>query len=568
MRVSRHIQPGVLFLLALVSFLGFVLFLGKSQLFDWDEINFAESAREMLRTGNYFQVQIDFEPFWEKPPLFIWMQAFSMKIFGVNEFAARFPNAMFGLFTITAIYWQGTRIKNNLFGLMTALLYMGSLLPALYFKSGIIDPVFNFFIFLGIMHIMRFEMRIRGDLPENSGQHAPMWAGVWLGLATLTKGPVGLLVPALVYLVYKALYDRFRLPWAALGRFLGVYLLMILSWFGSIYLFTPDGGEIITKFISYQADLFSSGVAGHSQPFYYHFVIFLVGCFPMSAFAFRGMFERSSGAELSMRRFMLIWFWVVMILFSIVQTKIVHYSSMLYFPGAFLGSLYLYRLMRRKEGLKADSYVLYGLGMLIFGIAVSLVNLAVSRLPEWAEKVKDPFARENLLTPVDWSGWEFIPGLLFTLGLCAGLYLLIKRKFLPYLLLQAGLTLLYLNSLNLMIVPKVSQYTQASAVEFFQKAAYEDAYIIVEGYKSYAQFFYGRVEPFPFPEIPKDRREDWMRTGEIDRPVYLITKIHRMDEGFLERNSEFKEVKREAGFVFFVRRPQGSFREGAKRVRT
>ena len=49
----------------------FLPFLGHVHLFDWDEINFAEAAREMLLTQNYMRVQIDFQPFWEKPPLFI-----------------------------------------------------------------------------------------------------------------------------------------------------------------------------------------------------------------------------------------------------------------------------------------------------------------------------------------------------------------------------------------------------------------------------------------------------------------------------------------------------------------
>ena len=47
----------------------FLPFLDAVHLFDWDEINFAEAAREMLLTGNYSSVTINYEPFWEKPPL-------------------------------------------------------------------------------------------------------------------------------------------------------------------------------------------------------------------------------------------------------------------------------------------------------------------------------------------------------------------------------------------------------------------------------------------------------------------------------------------------------------------
>ena len=72
-----------------LALLFFLPCLGGVHLFDWDEINFAECAREMLVTGDWMQPQIDFEPFWEKPPLFFWMQALSMTMLGVNELAAR-----------------------------------------------------------------------------------------------------------------------------------------------------------------------------------------------------------------------------------------------------------------------------------------------------------------------------------------------------------------------------------------------------------------------------------------------------------------------------------------------
>ena len=81
--------------------------LGAFNLFDWDEINFAESTREMLVSGDFFHVQINFEPFHEKPPLFFWFQALSMKIFGINAFAARFPNALLGVFNSNYSIFHG-----------------------------------------------------------------------------------------------------------------------------------------------------------------------------------------------------------------------------------------------------------------------------------------------------------------------------------------------------------------------------------------------------------------------------------------------------------------------------
>lgn len=113
----NRLNPSVIrFFIASIAALMFIPFLGGVHLFDWDEINFAESAREMIVTGDYLTVQINFLPFHEKPPLFIWMQVLSMKLFGVNEFAARFPNAICGIVTLLILFNLGKKMRDNLFG--------------------------------------------------------------------------------------------------------------------------------------------------------------------------------------------------------------------------------------------------------------------------------------------------------------------------------------------------------------------------------------------------------------------------------------------------------------------
>src|SRR5438067_2561414 len=101
---NKKLYPYIIFFSAVLFFLPF---LGRVHLFDWDEINFAEAAREMVVSGDYSRVQIDFKPFYEKPPLFIWMQAAGMLVFGVNEFAARLPNAILGIITLLTFYFIG-----------------------------------------------------------------------------------------------------------------------------------------------------------------------------------------------------------------------------------------------------------------------------------------------------------------------------------------------------------------------------------------------------------------------------------------------------------------------------
>ena len=120
---SRTILFGIVILGALL----YLPFLHQVHLFDWDEINFAEAAREMLVTQNYSQVQINYEPFWEKPPLFFWMQAISMNLFGVTEFAARFPNAICGIVSLLVLFKIGERVQSKSFGIWWFILY--ALLP-------------------------------------------------------------------------------------------------------------------------------------------------------------------------------------------------------------------------------------------------------------------------------------------------------------------------------------------------------------------------------------------------------------------------------------------------------
>ena len=114
--------PTQIFLLV-IGVLLFVPFLGHVHLFDWDEINFAESAREMLLTHNYHIVQIDFRPFYEKPPMFIWLQAISMHYFGVNEYAARLPNAICGVITMLVVFNVGRFVFKSQLGVLWALMF-------------------------------------------------------------------------------------------------------------------------------------------------------------------------------------------------------------------------------------------------------------------------------------------------------------------------------------------------------------------------------------------------------------------------------------------------------------
>jgi 4-amino-4-deoxy-L-arabinose transferase-like glycosyltransferase len=270
-------QPKNLFILIAIGALLFIPFLGHVHLFDWDEINFAESAREMLVTHKFSQVQINFEPFYEKPPFFMWMQAISMSVFGANEFAARLPNAVIGIITLIVIFNIGTKLVDDRFGWLWVFCYIGSFLPHFYFKTGLIDPLFNLFIFYGIYQFVRLT-NMENFKPSKATRTAVL-AGVFIGLGILTKGPVALLITMFCLFMYWVSF-RFRpvIPFQYLLIFLISAFVVSCAWFG-IDTFR-NGPKFIFAFIERQVALFRNPDAGHDGPFY-SIAIRLLSCLPV-----------------------------------------------------------------------------------------------------------------------------------------------------------------------------------------------------------------------------------------------------------------------------------------------
>ncbi|MCB9233030.1 MAG: glycosyltransferase family 39 protein [Bacteroidia bacterium] len=540
-------------LILVVSLLSFLPFLGAAPLFDWDEINFAEAAREMLVTGDYFRVRINYEVFWEKPPLFFWLQVISMKIFGINAFAARLPNALVGVVTLLSLYVIGTRLRDRIFGLLVAGFYFCSLLPHFYFKSGIIDPLFNLFIFLGIIQLLQAEMRSER---EGKRKHLDFaLAGLFLGLATLTKGPVGLLVPGLVWLTYKLLYGWFPFPWRSLLVGVVVGLLVILTWFGSMLVFTAEGPALIMKFIEYQLSLASSPVGNHGQPFFYHPLVFLIGCFPLAVFALRGMTLRfSTSRDRALKRMMLVFFWVVMILFSLITNKIIHYSSLTYFPGAFLAALFFYEILKGRKKFTPDMGLHFVLSVALLGGATLGINYLASHLQNWAPQVENPYVKGAMQLSVSWSGWEFIWGLIFLLGTLGGLILILKKKWLAFLALQCLVTMIFMNGLNKTVAPKVAEYSQKTATDFYREMKDKDAYFLVAGFKSYAQYYYAEVMPEDRREMPEEEWRTWLIRGNVDKDVYMVARKDAISWRFFQWHRYFIPMYEKGGFVFLLRK--------------
>ena len=535
----------------IILFGGSLLFmhsLGASPLFDWDEINFAESAREMLVSGDYLRVQINFQPFWEKPPLFFWMQVVSMKVFGINEYAARFPNAVCGVVTLLVIYSIGKRLHDAKFAAWWVVLYVSSFLPHIYFKSGIIDPWFNLFIFLGIYFLAVF---LQSD-PTSKRKVNLVLSGLFTGLAILTKGPVGLLIVVLTYIVF-ILLNKGK-GWVAIKYYLIwvlTVLLVAMVWFGlEIW---QHGWWFVNEFFTYQVRLAKTEDAGHGGFPLYHFVVILLGCFPASILFLDFTKKNQTGSgEIVFKKMMIASLLVILIVFSLVKTKIIHYSSFAYFPVVYLAASVSYNLITGKAVISRFQKIV---GLLVGSIWVILfVSFPIIAMNlNWLKPLlkADPFGLANLNAVVEWNYIYIVPGLLFLGGFIFSAICFYKSDYTKGLISVCLASTLMVQFFLTIFTPKIEQYTQHAAIEFFESLKGKDVYMKALGYKSYAPFFYAEVLPAKRKEAAD---ENWLINGEVDKPVYLVTRLDRKNEVLLKYGKNLKILYEKNGFVFMERK--------------
>jgi 4-amino-4-deoxy-L-arabinose transferase-like glycosyltransferase len=562
-RLSIH------FFITLGSILLFVPFLGNTHLFDWDEINFAESAREMIVTGDWSRVQIAFEPFWEKPPLFIWLQAISMKIFGINEFAARLPNALAGIVSLNVCYYIGRKHVGHFFGLFVLLAYAGSLAPSMYFKSGIIDPVFNLFIFLSVYQLFVAE----NDKVENKVTRINyLWAGLFAGLAVLTKGPVALLIIGLLALIRIIQHRNQAWPgWGNVGIAFFSFAIIVGTWLGmEIY---HNGTWFIKEFFAYQGVLFKGQIEWHNQPWYYHILVLFFLCIPGAVFALPHLFVNQTqmqGPTALLFNYLRTLFWVVLVIFSLVTTKIIHYSSLCWIPLTFMSAYSMYGVYTNRYQIPKWLSIPALISIIPMGIVLCAGPLLLS--PGFRHRImylldKDEFAKNLLLSGKIWQGWEGIIPLILMIAAIIWIFrLALGFSKQPYIVFAYfGILGIYIS---LVILPKSEQQLQGDLIQHIKTVSARGEIIENRGFKSYAFLFYGKAKPGDFKgpwneqvnqlqnassSLPGyEARKEWLAGNTYSKPVYFVTKVNH-DPGD-EFKKSFQKFEIHGAYVLWKRK--------------
>lgn len=216
---------GFLALALLSAVLLFSSLRGKG-LAGYDDSYFAHEAKEMVRTGDWWNVRFNGELILAHPPLFPWLVASSFKLFGMSDATAKFPSALLGFATILLLYFLALELTGQSWLALLSMLVLAS--TQFFLKNAthaMTDVPFTFFFTLAIL----FYVKGRKNYVYLA------FLGLPLGLALLTRSVVGLLALGIIlaHLVLTKRYGALRSPWLICGIALALALPSV--WYASQY---------------------------------------------------------------------------------------------------------------------------------------------------------------------------------------------------------------------------------------------------------------------------------------------------------------------------------------------
>ncbi len=247
--------------------------LGSFGLWEPDEARYAEIAREMLQSGNLLVPHLNYVAYVEKPPLLYWMTTLSFWVFGVSEFAARLPVALSAIAGILATYLFALRAFGRRHAILAAAILATTPLYALMAQVVTTDMMLT-----ALVTIATFALYLHWD----EGGRWCWIAYVAMGLAVMTKGPVGAAIPILSMLLWLALNRELGGAIAKFRAIPGLLLTLLIAapWFVAITIREPGFanfyfvGEHLRR--AFQTDY------SHSEAFYFYVPVLAVGLLPWS----------------------------------------------------------------------------------------------------------------------------------------------------------------------------------------------------------------------------------------------------------------------------------------------
>lgn len=366
---KSQIFPWVLSWLWL-CFIGWVAFfwnLGNVGLIDETEPLFAEASRQMTVTGDWITPYFNGETRFDKPPLIYWLMAIAYKIFGVNEWAVRLPSAIaaialvsFGFYTLYryghySLSDRGSKIVKKFPIARFLLPWIGAATMAFnpemitWGRVGVSDMVLTGCMCSALLAF--FNEYARPTKSENSKSNKSYLAFYVLSaLAVLTKGPVGIILPILIIGSFLLYVGKFKEVWQEIHPFKGslIFLGISLPWYVLVTL--RNGKAYLDSFLGYHnLERFISVVNHHGGPWYFYFLVVLIGFAPWSiylpvAIAQTKFWQRRYWSrqprQFHLGLFAIFWLSWIFIFFTIASTKLISYVLPLMPAAAILITLF------------------------------------------------------------------------------------------------------------------------------------------------------------------------------------------------------------------------------------
>ncbi len=362
---SKHICLG----LFLVSFVSYLLFSHLVPITDPVESNYALTAKEMVKSGDWLSPRIYGQVWYDKPIFFYWLTALAYRYFGFSDLAARLTPALFAGLGVVLLYWFLNKTINQSVALLSTIVMGTSLEYVLLAKFVITDMVL--FVFNSAALVFFFL-----GYTQEGGIKRWYWAMyASMALAVLTKGPVGLLLPGLVMFVFIAVQRN----WSELRNMLiptglMLFFMIALPWYAAMYY--VHGFDFIDTFFGVHNYLRAT-VSEHPKDnvIYYYLVVFFLSMLPWAPLALKAMVMTWKDQNLRkspLWLFSFIWFGVYFIFYSLMATKYLTYTFPTLFPLAMLTGNYLEQLLTHNK----KTTILYWIGMPIFFSTVGYIAAA------------------------------------------------------------------------------------------------------------------------------------------------------------------------------------------------
>ncbi len=349
-------------LVFLISFVFFILWAHALPITDTVESNYALTAKEMVAAGDWLSPRIYGKFWYDKPAMIYWLLALAMKLLGYSDLALRVVPALAGAIGVTLIYWFVTKLSNERLGTLAAVLLGTSLQYFMIAKLIITDMVlFDFNAAALIFFYLGFIAR---DGTKAKRWYLPMYA--CFALAVLTKGPVGIMLPGLIILLFLA----WQRQWAELknmriGEGLLLFCLIALPWYGFMYL--KHGNLFIQNFFGVH-NLLRATVSEHPKAnvFYYYLVVFVLSTLPWTGVMTGGIWDaiKKIRQKDMLAQFLIVWIGVFFIFYTLIATKYLTYTFPFLFPVAVLGAIYLGKHLEANSGAVKSWVLLWPLLLL------------------------------------------------------------------------------------------------------------------------------------------------------------------------------------------------------------